>query len=153
MEKSKFIDFRSDVVSQPPEAMLKAMTQAEVGDDVFGDDPTTNLFEATIAKTFGKDAAIFFPSASMGSLAVTIGWCKPGQEIIIWGNSHAVDRQCANLVLFAGVLTRQLFSEDGLFDPLEVERNIRKKQNQVAHPDTTLVFAENPSFTGIVYPL
>jgi threonine aldolase len=78
MEKSKFIDFRSDVVSQPPEAMLKAMTQAEVGDDVFGDDPTTNLFEATIAKSFGKEAAIFFPSASMGSLAVTIGWCKPG---------------------------------------------------------------------------
>lgn len=89
----------------------------------------------------------------MGSLAVTIGWCRPGEEIIIWGNSHAVDRQSSNLVMLAGVLTKQLFSEDGLFDPVQVDKTIRKSANQVAYPDTTLVFAENPSFTGIVYPL
>lgn len=63
----------------------------------------------------------------MGSLAVTIGWCKPGEEIIVWGNSHVVDRQCSNLALFAGVLTKQLFTEDGLFDPAEINKIIRKK--------------------------
>jgi len=77
----------------------------------------------------------------MGSLAVTIGWCRPGEEIIIWANSHVIDRQCSNLVMFAGVLTKQLFSDDGLFDPELVSKSIRKKDNQVAYPDTTLVFA------------
>ncbi len=84
------IDLRSDVVSRVPDKMRQVMYEAEVGDDVFDDDPTARRLETTIAEMFGVGDALITPSTTMGNLIATKVWTNPGDEVIIWGHSHAV---------------------------------------------------------------
>ena len=79
----KFIDLRSDTVTQPTEAMRQAMAQAEVGDDVFGDDPTVNRLQEMGAVLMGKEAGLFVPSWTMGNLAAVLAHCGRGDEVIL----------------------------------------------------------------------
>ncbi|MGL4209503.1 MAG: threonine aldolase family protein, partial [Candidatus Adiutrix sp.] len=84
----KWIDLRSDTVTKPTEEMLKAMVTAEVGDDVYGDDPTVNRLEALAAQITGKEAAIFMPTGTMGNQAAIMAHTRPGDELITGGNGH-----------------------------------------------------------------
>ena len=86
---SRMVDLRSDTVTRPSAAMRTAMFEAEVGDDVFGDDPTVHLLENKLATMFGKEGALFFPSGTMSNLAATMSWCgKRGSEMILGDSSH-----------------------------------------------------------------
>ena len=85
---NKNIDLRSDTVTKPTDAMRDAMAQAEVGDDVYGEDPTVNRLEQLAAEVMGKEAGLFVPSGTMGNLIATITHCGRGQEVILGDNSH-----------------------------------------------------------------
>lgn len=91
-ENTNFVDFRTDAGSVSPTEMIKLMSQAEVGDDVFDDDPTANKFQQVAAKYFGFQASMIVPSTTMANLISILLMTKPGDEVIVWGHSHIVER-------------------------------------------------------------
>src|SRR5512142_744804 len=100
----KPIDLRSDTVTQPTPAMRRAMAEAEVGDDVYGEDPTINRLEQRAAEIFGKEAALFVPTGTMGN---TIGIKlnpEHGQEVICDGRAHILDWELAMTAWFSGCI-------------------------------------------------
>ena len=89
------IDLRSDTVTQPTAAMRQAMANAEVGDDVYGEDPTVNLLERTAAERLGKEAGVFVVSGSMGNLVSALAWCGRGDEAIVGADAHLLVNEMA----------------------------------------------------------
>src|SRR6187551_4085213 len=100
------IDLRSDTVTKPSEKMRAAMASAEVGDDVYGEDPTVNRLQERAAEIFEKEAAIFVPTGSMGNQAAVKIHTRPGQEVIIEERGHIYNFEMATMSSFAGVLAR-----------------------------------------------
>ena len=84
----EWVDLRSDTVTLPTPEMIEAMARAEVGDDVFGDDPTVNRLEAMAAERMGKEAAVFVPSGTMGNLSAVLSHCQRGDEVILGDQCH-----------------------------------------------------------------
>lgn len=110
----KIIDLRSDTVTLPSEAMRKAMANAEVGDDVYGEDPTINRLEARAAEVFGREASIFVPTGSMGnSIAIKLH-TKPGQEIICDERGHIFNYEMAMLAWFSACSPRTIAAPRGI---------------------------------------
>src|SRR6201995_408066 len=101
-KSAEFIDLRSDTVTRPTKAMRSAMASAEVGDDVYGEDPTVNLLEASAAQIFGREAALFVPTGTMGNQIAIRLHTQPGQEIICESRSHIVDWEMAMAAAFSG---------------------------------------------------
>src|SRR5215469_7239986 len=97
------IDIRSDTVTKPTEAMRKAMAGAEVGDDVYGDDPTINRLEILGAKMLGKEAALFVPSGTFGNQLALFTWCERGTEVILGEESHIIQHEAGAAAVIAGV--------------------------------------------------
>ena len=87
-EKSSFADFRSDTVTKPSPGMRKAMAEAEVGDDVWGDDPTINSLQERVAAMFGQEAALFLPTSTMGNLISVLCHCPRGTSVILGNKCH-----------------------------------------------------------------
>ena len=108
------IDLRSDTVTRPSPAMRRAMAEAEVGDDVFLEDPTVNRLQERAAAIFGREAALFVPSGSMGNLTCVMAHTRPGQEVICETNGHVYNYEMGALSALAGVLPRVVNGEDGL---------------------------------------
>jgi threonine aldolase len=109
-----FIDLRSDTVTLPSEAMRRAMASAEVGDDVYGEDPTINQLEARAAEVFGREASIFVPTGSMGnSIAIKLH-TKPGQEILCEERGHIFNYEMAMLAWFSGCMVRPIAAPQGI---------------------------------------
>ena len=106
------IDLRSDTVTKPTDAMRAAMASAEVGDDVYGEDPTVNGLQDRAAKIFDKEAALFVPSGCMGNQIAIKVHTKPGDEIIVEDRSHIYLNEMASSAVISGVLTRPVRSED-----------------------------------------
>lgn len=139
---TKVIDLRSDTVSKPSDAMRRAMAEAEVGDDVFGDDPTVQRLEAGAAEAVGKEAGLYVPSGTMGNLIAVLTHTKPGDEIILGDQSHIFQYELAGAARIAGVLTRTLTNlEDGSLDADEVSAAIRPEN--LHSPGTRLLCIEN----------
>lgn len=114
------VDLRSDTVSRPSPAMRRAMAEAEVGDDVYGDDPTVNAFEVEVAQLLGHEAGLF---AASGTLANQLGLrllVKPGQELVCDDNAHVVRAELGAAAVFAGVTTRTWRAARGLLEPAAV---------------------------------
>lgn len=110
------IDLRSDVVTRAPTEMLKLMSEYQfVHESRDYDDLITVKLEGIMANMFGKESGIFFPTTTMANVASVIGWAKPGSEVIIASNSHSVERESSSFALLAGVQTRQIGGESGLF--------------------------------------
>jgi threonine aldolase len=107
------IDLRSDTVTKPTPAMRRAMAEAEVGDDVYGEDPTVNRLQERAAEIFEKEAAIFVPTGSMGNQTAVKLHTRPGQEVIIEERGHIYNFEMATMSAFAGVLARPVKSHDG----------------------------------------
>jgi threonine aldolase len=107
------IDLRSDTVTKPTPAMRQAMAGAEVGDDVYGEDPTVNRLQERAAEIFEKEAAIFVPTGSMGNQTAVKLHTRPGQEVIIEERGHIYNFEMATMSAFAGVLARPVKSVDG----------------------------------------
>lgn len=108
------IDLRSDTVTLPSEAMRRAMASAEVGDDVYGEDPTINRLEARAAEIFGREAAIFVPTGSMGNQIAIKLHTKPGQEIICEERGHIFNYELAMLSWFSGCIVRPVPAPRGI---------------------------------------
>jgi len=121
--------------------MRQAMFEAEVGDDVFGDDPTLNRLQEMAARMLGKEAALFMPSGTMGNQVAIRTHTRPGDEIFLEEESHIVRYELAMASVFSGVQTRTLKGSRGLLDPKDVERSIHIEDDH--EPGTTLLCLEN----------
>lgn len=136
------IDLRSDTVSKPSDAMRHAMASAEVGDDVFGDDPTVRALEERAAGLLGKEAALFVPSGTMANLLAVMTHTRPGDEILLGDQCHIFQYELGGAARIANVLTRPLANhDDGAIAPDEVAAAIR--QENLHSPGTTLLCLEN----------
>src|SRR3984957_416412 len=98
------VDLPSDPVTKPTPAMRKAMAEAEVGDDVYGEDPTINKLEARAAEIFGREAAIFVPTGSMGNQIAARIHTQHGQEVICEASAHILDWEMAGIAAYCGCL-------------------------------------------------
>ena len=139
----RVIDLRSDTVSQPTEEMRRAMADAEVGDDVFGEDPTMNRLQERAAELLGKEAAMFTASGTMSNLIATLTHCQRGDEVIMGDQAHMFWSESAGVAGVAGAQTRLIPTDaQGRLDPADVEAAIRPRGN-IHFPPTTLVCLEN----------
>lgn len=148
------IDLRSDTVSRPSAGMRRAMAEAEVGDDVFGDDPTVQLLESQAAALMGKEAALFVPSGTMANLLAVLTHTRPGDEVLLGDQSHIFQYELGGAARIAHVLTRTIANrDDGSLDCNEVARAIRAEN--LHSPGTTLLCLENTHNRcgGAVLPL
>ena len=107
------IDLRSDTVTKPTPAMRRAMAEAEVGDDVYGEDPTVNRLQERAAEIFEKEAALFVPTGSMGNQTAVKLHTRPGQEVVIEERGHIYNFEMATMSAFSGCLARPVKSNDG----------------------------------------
>jgi threonine aldolase len=136
------IDLRSDTVTQPTPAMREAMARAEVGDDVFGEDPTVNRLEALAAERMGKEAALFVASGTMGNLVALLAHCGRGDEVILGDRSHTFLFEQGGMAALGGITPWPVPNQpDGTLRLEDIERAIR--ENNVHFPRTRLVCLEN----------
>ena len=108
------VDLRSDTVTKPSDAMRQAMAAAEVGDDVYGDDPTVNSLEERLAAMFGHEAGLFCPTGSLANQLAIRTLVKPGEELLVETRSHIVRAELGAAATFSGITTRTWPSTDGL---------------------------------------
>ena len=121
------VDLRSDTVTRPTMEMRRAMAEAEVGDDVYGEDPTVNRLERRAAEIFGKEAALFVPTGCMGNLIAIKVWTHHGNEVICEERSHVNLYELASMSAIAGCMPRAVRGEDGILTWKQVEAGIRPK--------------------------
>lgn len=140
------IDLRSDTITQPTPAMREAMARAEVGDDVFGDDPTVAQLEARVAEILGKEAAVFTPSGTMANQLALRSHTEPGDEILVDGNAHIHYYEAGAPAALAGVMCRCLPGVRGVFAAADVEDALRPADQHFA--PTKLVCVENTHNRG-----
>jgi threonine aldolase len=149
----RIIDLRSDTVTKPTPAMRKAMAEAEVGDDVYLEDPTVNRLQARAAEIFGRDAGLFVPSGSMGNLTCIMAQTSRGQEVICESAGHIYNYEMASMAAIGGVLPRVVPAEDGILNWARIAPAIREKV--YFRPQTGLISLENTHNMagGTVYPV
>jgi threonine aldolase len=146
------IDLRSDTVTQPSAAMRQAMAEADVGDDVFMEDPSVNRLQDRAAELFGKEASLYVPSGTMGNLSGILAQTERGQEVICEAQGHIYNYEMASMSAIGGVLPRVIETEDGIMSWDQIERAIRPKVYYRAQ--TAMVSLENTHNMagGTVYP-
>ncbi len=115
------IDLRSDTVTRPTPEMRAAMAVAEVGDDVYREDPTVNLLEKRAAEMFGREDALFVPTGTMGNQIAIRALTQPGQEVIAESRSHILDWEMATTAVFSGCLVRAVYAERGILTWKHIE--------------------------------
>lgn len=136
------IDLRSDTVTQPTPEMREAMASAEVGDDVYGEDPTVNQLESYAAELLGKEAALFVPSGTMGNLAAILTHCQRGDELILGDKAHTFLFEVGGVSALGGVHPHPVPNqEDGTLRLEDIEQAIRT--DDVHYPTTRLITLEN----------
>src|SRR5215813_12928116 len=146
------IDLRSDTVTKPSAEMRRAMAEAEVGDDVFIEDPTINKLQERAAEVFGRQAALFVPSGSMGNLSCILAQTQQGQEVICEESGHVYNYEMASMSAIGGVLPRLVPGEDGIMNWQTISKAIRPKIYY--RSQTALIALENTHNMagGTVYP-
>jgi threonine aldolase len=140
------IDLRSDTVARPSALMLEYMMKAQVGDDVFGDDPTVIELESMIAAMFGKEGALFCPSGTMTNQIAIKTHTVPADEVICDVTSHIYNYEGGGIAFNSGCSVRLIYGDRGRMKPAQVLENIQP--DNVHHPRTRLVVAENTSNKG-----
>ena len=150
--EDKVIDLRSDTVTRPSPAMRRAMAEAEVGDDVYLEDPTVNRLQARAAEIFNREGGLFVPSGSMGNLTCIMAQTTHGQEVICEASGHVYNYEMASMCALAGVLPRVLSAEKGIMTWAQIAPAIREKAYY--RPQTALIALENTHNMagGTVYP-
>ena len=142
MSEQRVIDLRSDTVTLPSDEMRRAIAEAPVGDDVFGEDPSVRRLEAMAAERTGKDAALFVASGTMSNLVAIMSHCGRGDEAIVGSESHILHYEVAGAAGVAGVQLRTVANDPrGGIDPGQVEATIRGEN--VHLPATSLLCIEN----------
>lgn len=153
MPAEKQIDLRSDTVTRPSARMREAMANAEVGDDVYGEDPTVNLLEQHAAELLGKEAALFVPTGTMGNTIAVKLHTRHGEEVLCDVRAHILDWELSMLAWFSGCLVRPVSTQDGILTWERIEPALRSFGPHNA--PTTLISLENTHNMagGTVYPL
>lgn len=141
MSQTHWIDLRSDTVTKPTPAMRRAMAEAEVGDDVYGEDPTVNVLERRAAEILGKQAALFVPTGTMGNTIAVKLHTRHGQEVICEARSHVYNYELSMMAWFSGCLARPVPAEDGVLRWEDIQREVRPPSPYRA--DTGLIVIEN----------
>ncbi|MFP4005372.1 MAG: low-specificity L-threonine aldolase [Candidatus Hadarchaeia archaeon] len=146
------IDLRSDTVTKPVSKMREAMSQAEVGDDVYGEDPTVNKLEEKVAKVFGRDSGLFVPSGSMGNQVAVNVYTQPGDEIILDSTFHIFRYEMGTMAKFSGVMPHPIYTEGDHLPVERVRENINPEKYYVSK--SSLIALENTQNVkgGVVYP-
>lgn len=147
----RYIDLRSDTVTQPTDEMREAMAKAIVGDDVYGDDPTICLLEKKAAEYAAKEAALFVPSGTMGNQLSVMTHTTRGNEIIAEENCHIVQHEVGAAAVLSGVQLRTVKGNRGIMEPQDVLNAIREED--IHYPETGLICMENALSNGTVVPL
>ncbi|MCF6097110.1 low-specificity L-threonine aldolase [Thermovorax subterraneus] len=152
-DMEKFIDLRSDTVTLPTQEMREAMYRAEVGDDVYGEDPTVKRLEEMAAEITGKEAAMFVTSGTQGNQVSIMTHTHPGDEIILEEKSHIFTYEVGGIGYLAGVQARTIQGKKGVMDPSDIEAAIR--EDDIHFPKTSLICVENTHNRagGTVIPL
>ena len=148
----KIHDLRSDTVTKPSPGMRKAMAEAEVGDDVYGEDPTVNALQELAAEMLGKEAALFVSTGSMGNLIPIYLNCGKGNEFMIEARGHSVQHELAGVAAIAGSLPIMIMAPQGFLTPALMEPWIQPDIYYCAH--TRMIVLENTHNVagGTVYP-
>ncbi|MCC6696412.1 MAG: aminotransferase class I/II-fold pyridoxal phosphate-dependent enzyme [Candidatus Hydrogenedentes bacterium] len=148
------VDLRSDTVTKPASGMRAAMAKAEVGDDVFGEDPTVNVLQRRAAGLLGKEAALFVPSGTMANLLAFLCQSRPGDTVILHADSHPFNYESGGLGMVAGVLTKTILGDLGILEP-ELVRTAVVRNDDHHYSHTTVIGIENTTNRGggAVYPL
>lgn len=147
----KIIDFRSDTVTKPTKEMRQAMFEAEVGDDVYEDDPTINLLQKKAAKMLHKEDACFVTSGTMGNLLSILTHTNRADEIIIGKNYHPITHEVGGMAAIAQVLPRMIDNPNDFIYPQDIRNAMRP--DDIHEPCTTLLCMENALSNGTVMPL
>ncbi len=145
-------DFRSDTFTLPDDGMRRAIYEAEVGNSAYGEDPSVNALEQALAEYFNRDAALFFPSATMaGQCAIAI-WCKPGEIVLIEEYGHNFYFETGSMAFISGTQARALPGRHGIMSANQLAQSIQHVENPYAR--TSLMVLENSSNFGggTVYP-
>ncbi len=136
------IDLRSDTVTLPSPEMREVIAKAEVGDDVYGEDPSVNQLEAESAKLLGKEAALFVPSGTMGNLAAVLTHCERGSEIILGNKAHIFLNEAGGAAALGGIHSHTIPNQkDGTLNFEDIKNAIR--YDDIHHPRTRLICLEN----------
>jgi len=141
------IDFRSDTVTRPTPGMLEAMLAANVGDDVYGEDPTTNELEEKAARLLGKEASVFVPSGTMANQLALRAHTQPGDEVIVEATSHIFNDESGAAAALSGIQLLPLKGERGMFFSHQVEASLRDASDY-HRPLSRLVCIENTHNRG-----
>lgn len=149
----KLVDLRSDTVTRPVAAMRRAIAEAEVGDDVFGDDPTVIALEKRAASLFGKEAALFVPSGTMGNHVALAAMTQPGDEVILERTCHIFNNEVAAGAVLAGLQYNALDGDRGVITAEQIHPFIRPVN--LHQPVTRVISIENTHNRagGRIYPL
>jgi len=147
----KLIDIRSDTVTVPGEEMRRMMANAEVGDDVYGDDPTVNKLEEIAASILKKEASLFVPSGTFGNQLSILTHTLRGDEVIIPASNHIIVHEAGASAVIAGVQMRTLDCDDGMPSVERIRKAIRSED--LHYPRTGLICLENAHSSGIALPL
>ncbi len=148
------VDLRSDTLTMPTEGMQRAMSSAQLGDDVFGEDPTINRLQRVSAELLGKEDALFVASGTMGNLLGVLSLARSGEEVVADADSHVFLYEGAGAATLGGIQIRQVQTEAGVMRPEQLARAIRPRDD--AHqPFTAAVCVENTHnlHGGVVWPL
>lgn len=153
MSEKELIDLRSDTVTRPSPEMRKAMAEAVVGDDVFGDDPTVNRLEAMAAEMLGKEGALYVPSGTMANQVALFTASERGDEVLCGTDCHIINYEVAAPAVLSGLLVHPLPDEKGILSAETIEANIRPKN--IHCPRTAIVALENTHNRagGTIYPI
>jgi threonine aldolase len=135
------LDFRSDTITQPTSAMRDAMRNAQVGDDVFGEDPSINALEAEAARLFDKEAGLFVTSGTQGNLLALLSLTRPGDELIAEASTHIANSEVGGAARLGGLTLRPVVGRMGKLSPDQVASTVRPENVHYAH--TTLLAIEN----------
>jgi len=146
------VDLRSDTVTRPTPAMRRAMAEAEVGDDVYGEDPTVNRLQARTAEIFEREAALFVPTGSMGNLLAIRTWTRPGMEVVCEQRAHVNQYELASMSAIAGCMPRTTPAPDGILTWELIEPLLRPKTYY--YSQTGLITLENTHnmHGGTIFP-
>lgn len=149
---SATVDLRSDTVTRPTPEMRRAMAEAVVGDDVYGEDPTVNLLQSRAAEMFGREAALFVPSGSMGNLIAIKVWTHHGNEVICEERGHINQFEMAAMAAIAGCMPRTVYVEDGILTWDIIKPLIRPKIYYRAQTALISLESSHNMAGGTVYP-
>src|SRR5438105_1653513 len=146
------VDLRSDTVTKPTPEMRRAMAEAEVGDDVYGEDPTVNRLEQRAAEILGREAAILVPSGTMGNQIAIKVHTRPGQEVICEERAHIFNYEMAMLAHFSGCVARPIPAPDGILTWAEIKKRVAPKIYYLAQTGLVSIESTHNMAGGTVYP-